>query len=275
MLLKDFLPGPALSEFVRLIGIVHFTFSEKDNIPPKAFSPRPGESLYFVPKDPEYVLYPGETNKSKRPSAFIMGQHTVLTQRFVGREFLAVIVQFHPGCLYRLTGIPTYESTDTTLDAELVFSKAIHFVNEQLNGTTSYLEMLAIVEAYLYDLIKRSKKDAHHVETAARNLLHGNRQFSLDRFAKETCLCSKQFERKFRERTGVNPSLFARIARFDSACRMKNAHPQKDWLGIAVQCGYHDYQHLVRDFKSFTGVTPVSFFQGEEQAPERMLNLHE
>ncbi|MEO6812920.1 MAG: helix-turn-helix domain-containing protein, partial [Ginsengibacter sp.] len=98
---------------------------------------------------------------------------------------------------------------------------------------------------------------------------------SIDWLAKETCLCSRQFERKFRERMGITASLLARIARFDKAFLMKNAQPGKDWLSIAVQCNYHDYQHLVRDYKEFTGLTPTSFFQVDKQAPERIFDLHE
>jgi len=275
MLLRDFLPCPTLTALVRCIGIVHFTFSKDEAVPPKAFSPRPGESLCFFPKYPEYVMYPGESEKTKRPPAFVMGQHTLLTQRYVGREFLAVIVHFQPGALYRLAGIPSYEFTNTCLEAEEVFSKEIRFVNEQLNTANSYGELLAIVESYLLKLISQSKKKAHGVETAAEILLKGEGQSSLSWLAKETCLCFKQFERKFKERMGVSPSLFARIARFDTAFKTKNAHPQKDWLSIAIQCGYHDYQHLVRDYKAFTGYTPTSFFQRDQEAPERILHLHE
>jgi AraC-like DNA-binding protein len=52
---------------------------------------------------------------------------------------------------------------------------------------------------------------------------------------------------------------------------MKNRSPQKDWLSIALHCGYYDYQHLVKDYKEFTGYTPAQFFAIDNQAPERML----
>jgi hypothetical protein len=35
--------------------------------------------------------------------------------------------------------------------------------------------------------------------------------------------------------------------------------------GIAA----YDYQHLVRDYKEFAGVTPNSIFHLDDQAPER------
>ena len=44
--------------------------------------------------------------------------------------------------------------------------------------------------------------------------------------------------------------------RFDQAFRLKERQPNLDWLAVAVQCGYYDYRHLVRDFKEFAGATP-------------------
>ncbi|QHT72029.1 AraC family transcriptional regulator [Rhodocytophaga rosea] len=65
------------------------------------------------------------------------------------------------------------------------------------------------------------------------------------------------------------------MTRFDKTVKLKNAQPDTDWLTIAVQCGYYDYQHLVRDYKDFTGLTPTSYFQLDVKAPESVFGLHE
>jgi transcriptional regulator GlxA family with amidase domain len=82
-------------------------------------------------------------------------------------------------------------------------------------------------------------------------------------------------ERKFLDRTGVTPKLFARLVRFDRAFREKNLNPLRDWRSIAFDCNYYDYQHLVRDYKEFTGLKPTDFHQLENQAPERSFGLAE
>ena len=75
------------------------------------------------------------------------------------------------------------------------------------------------------------------------------------------CIC--------KERKGINPKLFTRIIRLDKAFRLKNQYPDKDWLTIAIDCGYYDYQHLVKDYKEFTGFKPIECFALETKAPER------
>lgn len=275
MLLESFLPSPVLRDYVRNIGIVHFQFSANAIIPVKAYLPRPGDSIEFFLRDTEDVAYPGENIKTKRPFAVIIGQHTFVTNRYVGHEFLYINISFQPGVLFRLTGIPSFELANTYIDAEAVFSKEIKLIKEQLKNAGSYPEILALAESFIVMLINRSIRDAHGIDAAAKILLQDTENISIAWLAKETCLCSRQFERKFRERMGVSPSLFARIDRFDRTFKMRNAHPEWSWLNLALQCGYYDYQHLVRDYKDFTGLTPPSSFQLDNQAPERFFGLHE
>jgi hypothetical protein len=64
-----------------------------------------------------------------------------------------------------------------------------------------------------------------------------------------------------------------RIIRFNKAVNIKNAYPHRDWLDIAFECGYVDYQHLVKDYKDFTNNTPNVFHLIESKSPESRLGL--
>jgi hypothetical protein len=132
MLLRNFLPSPFLQEYIRFFGIVQFLFPPNIQIPQKPYSPRPETSLCFFPKDPEYITYPGSTTKTKRPKILVCGQHTVLNTRYPGHNFLAFVVHFQPGMLYRLTGVPLHELTNTYVDALEIFPKEVTIVNERL-----------------------------------------------------------------------------------------------------------------------------------------------
>lgn len=46
-----------------------------------------------------------------------------------------------------------------------------------------------------------------------------------------------------------------------------------DWLTVAVQFGYTDYNHLAKDFKQFANVTPNIILKEYEQRPEIIMNL--
>jgi len=69
---------------------------------------------------------------------------------------------------------------------------------------------------------------------------------------------------------GVSPKFLARISRFDKAFSLKQINPSLDWLSIALQTGYNDYQHLVKDYKDLTGLSPNQFHEIESKSPERL-----
>lgn len=275
MLLKDFIPAPDVREFVQLYRIVHLTFPAGEPIPFKAYPPRPEHCLVFYPFDTETAEYKNSGKIVKDIPVVLYGQFSEVTNRTIGQNFLAFQVVFYPGALYRLTGIPGNELTNEYMDAENVFSSELRNVNEQLFQAAGYPAMIDIANAFVRNLIKKHRKPKLPVDDAFALLLQKNGALPVDRLAREACLSTKQLERRFKERTGVNPKLYARIIRFDKAFRFKNSHPDFDWLRIAVECDYHDYQHLVKDYKEFTGLTPAAFHEVENNAPERKFGLSE
>lgn len=275
MLLKDFIPAQDVREFVQLYRIVHLQFEKGVPIPPKAYPPRPEHCLAFYPFDTETVQYAASGKLIRHIPVVLYGQFTEVTHRMIGQQFLVFQVIFYPGAVYRLTGFSAEELNNQYIDAEAVFSSELRFVNEQLHEAPDYPAMLQIANEFVRRLIRQQKKPRLLTDNVWQLMLTGHTKFTLDQLAREACLSTKQFERRFKERSGVNPKLYERIIRFDRAFRLKNAKPEFDWLRIAIECGYHDYQHLVRDYKEFTGLSPTAFHEIENKAPERKFGLSE
>jgi AraC-like DNA-binding protein len=276
MLCQDFLPSPALQEYIKCYHIRHFLFSDVTSIPFKPYAARPEQTLAFYPRGRERVEYAASNKIIERPQSTIIGQYSERTNRHLeGLEFLTFIINFQPGALYRITGIPFHELTNTFIDGEAVFSKEIRQVNERLNSTDDYQEMIEIVEKFLMGLVHDIKRDRHPIDSVTNYLLEHPHNTSLLDLSRKSFLCTRQFERKFKERMGINPKTFIRIARLNKAFRLKYHHPLQDWLSIALICGYHDYQHLVKDFQVFAGVTPAAYYLEDTKSPERLFGLRD
>ncbi len=89
-------------------------------------------------------------------------------------------------------------------------------------------------------------------------LLH-NPSVSVNVLANDACLSRKQYERVFREQVGMNPKEYARVVRFQKALWMLQ-RGSRNYADIAVDCGYADQSHLIREFKAMSGHTPKSLF---------------
>lgn len=265
--------SPALQEFVRDYLIAHFVFDKGQDIPFKPYSPKPEQTITFLPKGGLTISNPltGETHKA--PAISISGQQVSRYNFYLSSEYQMLRVHFHPGALYRLLHIPLTTFTDEWFDAGSVVNREIQEVNERLANCLNYSKMIAVVEDYLLKKIKNVKAEAHPLDQVASHILTNPSRFSLDWLAKQSCLCARQFNRKFTERMGVGPKLYSRVVRFYKAYQYKETHPQDDWLTIALLFGYTDYQHMVKDFRQFAQVTPNLWINQDNQSPERILQL--
>lgn len=237
----------------------------------KAYPPRPEQVLSFFPLEPETVQY--GTTKIENNRCILVGQHDCVLDRFVRNEFLCFQVVFQPSGLHLLTGLHGTEVRNQYLHAEHFFPSHIRYINEQLYEAKSYEQMIAIVDRFVASL--RLKKDSSRFDGVANQIINHHSNVSLDWLADQSALSTKQFERNFKARTGVSPKKYLRITRFDKAFRLRNQFSELDWLSIAIQCGYYDYQHLAKDYRDFTGLSPVAFHAVEDKAPERVFGLHE
>jgi AraC-like DNA-binding protein len=291
MILRDVLPNPALQEYVRKHQIIRFVFGANDVLPFKAYSPRPEHCLIFLLRDKQNVGYLDNDQLLTHPKCTINGQHTVVTNRYIARDFWALQIVLQPGALFRLTGIPSYELTNTFIDAEAVWGRDIRETHEQMSNTDDVDKSILIAEAFLEKILRKTKRGLHGIDQVSQLILGQSSTISKDYFASQSlgglqvyqtknpmsmdylanqaCLSPRQFHRKFTERMGVNPKIYDRIVRFERAFRMKNAFPDLDWLTIALYTGYYDYQHLVKDYKDFTKLTPAGFYEADTKAPER------
>jgi AraC-like DNA-binding protein len=259
-------PAPALRPFVQHYLLVHVRY---DGVDPrqalKPMPPAPQQCLYFYPRGGMRTFHHKEAKFINLPNSILVGPQVSRLDLHFPADHLVVCAAFWPGGLHRLLGVPVTEMLDYSVESRALLGPAVAEVEARLAEATSYATMLAVLEAYLLRMLRRLRP---HTEQPLDRLLSvllpsGRLGASLDHLAAEACLSPRQFERNFVARVGLSPKLFARIARFDQAFRLKEKLPDLDWLAVAVQCGYYDYRHLVRDFREFAGVTPPQLLAAE------------
>jgi AraC-like DNA-binding protein len=276
MICQEILPSLQLRAFVKSYQLRHFVFSHEDEIPFKPYAPRPEQTLAFYPRGSESVEYCVSGQFLQRPRSVLMGQACERTNRHLhGSDFLVILVNFQPGGLFKLTGIPSELLTNSFIDAEAVFSSEIRLLNERLNSSDDYDEMIGLVEAFLFDLIKNKDYKSDPLDVLTDMLIRQPENKKVIQLAESSFLSTRQFERRFKQRTGVSPKFFTRICRLTKSLSLKYNQPELDWLSISLECGYSDYQHLARDYKELAASTPVNYVRAEHHAPERHFGLRD
>lgn len=98
------------------------------------------------------------------------------------------------------------------------------------------------------------------VAFAIRCLTDSKGHRSIEAMAGEAGVSRKHLTQQFRTWTGLPPSAYGRLLRFERAVdEIKRRPASADWAQIAAGCGYYDQPHFNRDFKAFTGLSPSGF----------------
>lgn len=86
---------------------------------------------------------------------------------------------------------------------------------------------------------------------------------AIQELAESAGLSLRHFQRRFRNLTGLNPKLYARICRIGHTVHRKELEPDASWTTLALEAGYADQPHFIRDFKELTGISPGHFLRGQ------------
>ncbi len=106
-----------------------------------------------------------------------------------------------------------------------------------------------------------AERNLPRAEAAVRTILADPR-VTVTELASAVCLGRKQFERVFGSLVGINPKEYTRIVRFQKSLElMRHRSGTVDSAQIAYACGYADQSHFIREFKRFSGHTPLSLLK--------------
>lgn len=79
----------------------------------------------------------------------------------------------------------------------------------------------------------------------------------------------RHFVTLFRDAAGLAPKRYARLRRFQ---RVLAALPagRVDWRDLALEHGYFDQSHLIRDFRALAGTTPRGYLAARPPSPRHL-----
>ena len=249
-------PSAFASEYIKEYLIVHLEFNKQEAAPIKVYPINPKEGITFQFIGSLIAETPSLAIIEQRPRVNIFAIPSAPQIFRLSHKFMFVNVEFQPGALSRFLNIPITELINGSLDASLILGKEIEAINDQMANTGNYCELPIILDNFFIKKIKKLKGIPLPIDKIGFLISENPSNFNLDQIARLACMSHRTFENRFFQKVGVNPKYFARICRFYKAYEMKELSPKLDWLSIAVQNGYTDYQHLVKDFKEFSGVTP-------------------
>ncbi len=168
-------------------------------------------------------------------------------------------IHFRPGGSRAFFPLPASELGGVDLPLEFLWGAFARELRCRLLHASSPEAILSLLESALFARMK-IPAESDLVRHGVAVLQRADSAPAVTQLAQELGLTPKHLNRLFLDHVGLGPKRFFRIRRFRAALQLAAAGQAVPWADIALQCGYYDQAHLIRDFQEFSGVNPTTYF---------------
>jgi AraC-like DNA-binding protein len=192
----------------------------------------------------------------KQPRSFIVGELT----RFILLQPMGAVatmgVRFRPGGAYRFLPLPVHTITDGFVATGDIWGSAGELLEEAVLEARSDSVRQQRIEAFLLSRLICSQPRPQF-DAAVGALMRSRGQVRVHRIAALIGSSPRQMEREFHAHAGLSPKALARVIRFQNLLSLVGENTLRQWSNIALDGGYADQSHMVREFRELSGQSPT------------------
>jgi AraC-like DNA-binding protein len=176
-------------------------------------------------------------------------------------------VHFRPGCAFPFLGISPSELVDAHAPLDELWGCDGRNLREQLLEADTPSERFRLLETALLRRLRRARPGHPAARAALAAFRAGGDSVSVADVATLVGLSRRRFIEVFETEVGLTPKLYTRLQRFHRVKqRIATLGGPPSWAAFAIDCGYFDQSHMIRDFVEFSGMSPTSYLRGETEA---------
>lgn len=166
-------------------------------------------------------------------------------------------VKLFPEAGFELFGKDMADCTDQVLPLESlgVDTSSIHELIDPDITTRARIESL---ENWIIQLNENIPGGIDIVKEATKRIFESNGMIDVQEISNDLNISIRQLERQFKKVVGTTIKFFSRIIRFNYIFQLMEKN-EMSWIQIALESGFFDQSHFIKNFKEFTGEEPSSY----------------
>lgn len=251
-------PAPALRPFVKCYYVLEAELGTETR--PVQSPPNGYTAIVFNYGDRYRVSSPA-IRETIVPRCFFAGQSTMnYDLAFTGTVGVVGIV-FMPAAVSTLFGVSMEGTSDARIELSSLLGHHACSWCDRVIAAQSIEERIRLIEDYLTSQLVGHRARYNVADLAASRILSAEGNITVEELASDLCVSRRHLERKFLEKTGLSPKLYARIVRMSPINNFVAHHDNEkiDWQDLVFKGGFHDQNHFVKDFKKFNGLSPEQY----------------
>ena len=166
-------------------------------------------------------------------------------------------IRLRAGGAWPFLGLPLSEFSGQVIELENVLGAEIRELRERLGEAPTDDARFDLMEDWLR--LRRRTPPTRAVRYALNLIQCGETPVQIGRMADQIGISHKHLLREFDRCVGLTPKTYARVCAFQRVIQSVGHQPQVEWADTAAKCGYYDQAHLIREFRAFSGFTPMSY----------------
>jgi len=228
------------------------------------------EDTVFPSGDMEIIFNLGEgiwsTPENTNPRIELWGQITKpLAIRSAGSHTM-LGVKFFPHSAGYFLDDAIGQFNDQVSDLGAILGNPVTQLQDRLLATPGTVERIALLESFLLSRLTGGEKRSFRIDKVGHILktMAGHpsdaAETRINAIATRHGITSRYLNKLIYQHTGLTPISFNKIRRFQFSLRLI-ARNDQPLTAIAYESGYFDQSHFIKEFKSFTGLTPSAYLK--------------
>lgn len=235
---------------------------------------------------PHRTLDVADPNRSTNyRNAWVVGLHDSyqLSEAVGTRRFM--VIRFTPIGAHLFLRVPMEPLANRAVELEQIDSPAARLLLTRLKAAGDWENRFAVMDSLIAERIASARSASAGLMWAWERLQQTHGETGVGLLAAEIGCSRRHLIASFREHVGLPPKTVARILRFNHTVRVMNRvgrridnapdsrpyldlprsgnayHRNVRWAEVALDCGYYDQSHFIKEFQAFAGVTPAAFLR--------------
>jgi AraC-like DNA-binding protein len=167
-------------------------------------------------------------------------------------------VRFHLGGVAPFTSVSLADWSGLTPPPEVVFGQKARDLETALRSERDIEAAVGLLDEFFLAMLSLDQPQAT-LERALSALVAEEGRTPMVRLAEVASSSPRQLERLFGRGLGLPPKTVGRVLRFQNALRRLMTDPGVPLGVVAVETGYYDQAHFIRDFRLFSSGVPRGY----------------
>jgi AraC-like DNA-binding protein len=173
-----------------------------------------------------------------------------------------VAIKVRAGALGAMLGIPARELRDRTIDLEDVWGRRSREIAEDMASAPSVTARIDLLQRELAVRCAGKHGDTRGAIDAAAIVARDGGRVRIGELSRRCGVSERTILQRFDAGVGISPKQYARLVRLRATLtRFAYAGPI-DCSDLAISCGYCDQAHMIHEFRTLIGLSPLAFRNG-------------